>query len=47
MKHATEAEQASRKLMRVTSEADVDTHLSEKEVITDAFSNNETNTQDF
>ena len=45
-KHATEVEQASRKLVRATCEADVGTHLSEKEVITDAFSNNEGNTQD-
>ena len=45
-KHATEVEQASRKVVRATSEADVGTHLSEKEVITDAFSNNEANTQD-
>ena len=37
-KHATEVEQASRKLVRATSEADVGTHLSEKEVIADAFS---------
>ena len=40
MKHATEVERASRKLVQVG------THLSEKEVITDAFSNNEANTQD-
>ena len=45
-KHATEVEQASRKLVRATCEADVRTHLSEKEVITDAFSNNKGNTQD-
>ena len=45
-KHATEVEQTSRKLVRATCEADVGTHLSEKEVITGAFSNNEGNTQD-
>ena len=43
-KHATVVEQASRIL--ATSEADVGTHISEKEVVTDAFSNNEADTQD-
>ena len=37
-KHAKKVEEASRKLVRATSEADVGTHLSEKEVIADAFS---------
>ena len=32
--------------MRATSEVDVGTHLIEKEVIADAFSNNEVDTQD-
>ena len=32
--------------MRIVSKVDVDTHLSEQEVITDAFSNNEANTQE-
>ena len=45
-KHATEVEQASRKLVRATFEMDAGTHLSEKEVVKDAFSNNEANTQD-
>ena len=45
-KHATEMEMASRNLVRATSEVDVGTHLGEQEVITDAFSNNEANTQE-
>ena len=45
-KHATKVEIASAKPVRATSEVDVGTHLSEQEVITDAFSNNEANTQD-
>ena len=45
-KNATEAELASRKLVRAVSKVDVGTHLSEQEVITDAFSNNEANTQE-
>ena len=45
-KHATEVETASKKLVQATSEVDVGTHVSEHEVITVAFSNNEANTQD-
>ena len=45
-KHATEEEQAARKLVRATSEVDVGTHLSETEAITDTFSNKKTNIQD-
>ena len=45
-KHATEVERAFRKLVHATSEADAETHLTEKEVLTDAFSNNEANTQE-
>ena len=37
---------ASRKRVRATSEMDVGTHLGEQEVITDAFPNNEANTQE-
>ena len=44
--YATEVEIASRKLVRYVSKVDVGTHLSEQEVITDAFSNNEANTQE-
>ena len=40
-KHATELEIASKKLVRATSEVDAGTRLNEKEVITDAFFNNE------
>ena len=43
-KHATEVEGATRKLVQATSEAEADTHLTEKEALTDAFSNNESNT---
>ena len=45
-KHATEVEIASRKLVQAASEVDVGIHLSEQEVLTDPFSNNEANTQD-
>ena len=45
-KHATEVERASRKLVQATSEADAGTHLTAKEALTDAFSNNEANTQE-
>ena len=45
-KNATEVEVASRKLVRTISKVDVGAHLSEEEVITDVFSNNETNTQE-
>ena len=44
--HATEEEVASGNLVRATSVVDVGTHLSEHDVIADAFSNNEANTQD-
>ena len=40
-KHATEVERASRKLVHATSEAEANTHLTEKEALTDAFSNKE------
>ena len=46
MKHATEVERTSRKLVQATSEADAETHPTEKEAFTDAFSNNEANTQE-
>ena len=46
MRSATEVELATRKLVRIVSKVDVDTHLSEQEAITDAFSNNEANTQE-
>ena len=45
-KHATAVERASRKLVQATSEADADIHLTEKEALTDAFSNNEASTQE-
>ena len=44
-KHATEVERASRKLVQAASEPDADTHLTEIEALTDAFSNNEANIQ--
>ena len=43
--HATEVERASRKLVQDTYEAVGDSHLTEK-ALTDAFSNNEANTQE-
>ena len=46
MKNATEVEIASRNLVRAASKVDVGTHLSEQEVITDAFSYNEADTQE-
>ena len=45
-KNATEVEIASRKLVKAISEVDVGTHLSEQEVITGAFSNNDAKTQE-
>ena len=40
-KNATEVEIAVGNSMRTVSKVGIDTHLSEQEVITDAFSNNE------
>ena len=45
-KNVTEVEIAAGSSMRSVSKVDVGTHLSEREVITDAFSNNEANTQE-
>ena len=45
-KNATEMELASRILVRAISKVDVNTHLSTQEVISDAFSNKEANTQE-
>ena len=45
-KHATEVERASKKLVQPISTADADSHLNEKEALTDAFSNNDANTQE-
>ena len=45
-KNATEGEIAPGNSMRTVSKVDVGTHLSEQEVIADAFSNNEANTQE-
>ena len=45
-KNATEVEIAAGKSLRTVSKVDVGTYLSEQEVITDAFSNNEANTQE-
>ena len=44
-KHVTSMEIAAGNSMRTVSTVDVGTHLSEQEVITDAFSNNEANAQ--
>ena len=45
-KNTTEVETASRKLVQTVSKVDVGTHPREQEVITDAFSNDEANTQE-
>ena len=45
-KHATEVEQASRKLVRTASKVDVGIHLSEQKVVTNALLKNEANTQE-
>ena len=45
-KHATEVERASRKLVQATSEVYAITHLTEKEALTNALTNNEANTQE-
>ena len=44
-KNITEADQAPGNRMQSISKTDVDTHLGDKEVITDAFSNNEATNQ--
>ena len=44
-KNATKVEIAAGNSMQVTSKVDVGSHLSEQEVITDAFSKNDANTQ--
>ena len=45
-KNATEVETVSREKVRTIPKVDVGTHLTEQEVITVAFSNNETNAQE-
>ena len=45
-KNATEVEITAGNSMRTASKVDVGTHLSEQEVMTDAFSNNEAKTQE-
>ena len=45
-KHATEVERTYRKLVQAASEADAGIHLTEKEALTDVFSNNGANTQE-
>ena len=45
-KNATEMEKTAGNSMRTVSKEEVGTHLSEQEVITDALSNNEANTQE-
>ena len=46
-KHITEADQAPGNILHSISKKDVDTHLGDKEVSTDAFSNNEANNRSF
>ena len=46
-KHATEVELASRNLLQATSEAEADTHLTEKEALTNAFSNKDRTNQNW
>ena len=44
-RNATEVEMATRNSERTASEADVGTHLSEQEIVTDALLKNEANAQ--
>ena len=44
-KHNTDTDQALGNSMQSISKMDVDTHLGDREVSTDAFSNNEANNQ--